>query len=46
MTAKNPAAVLLGSMKSEKKAIASRLNGKKGGYPKGRPRKTRSLLEA
>lgn len=33
------AAVTLGSIKSEKKAAASRENGKKGGWPKGRPRK-------
>lgn len=32
---KNPAAVALGSIKSEKKAKASRENGKKGGRPKG-----------
>lgn len=31
---KNPAAVSLGSMKTEKKAEASRANGKKGGRPK------------
>lgn len=31
---KNPAAVALGSIKSEKKAKSSRLNGKKGGRPK------------
>lgn len=31
---KNPAAVALGSIKSEKKAKASRENGKKGGRPK------------
>jgi len=31
---KNPAAVSLGKMKSEKKAEASRQNGKKGGRPK------------
>lgn len=31
---KNPAAVALGSIKSEKKAEASRQNGKKGGRPK------------
>lgn len=29
---KNPAAVLLGSIKTEKKAAASRENGKRGGY--------------
>ena len=27
-----------GSKKSEKKTAANKLNGKKGGYPKGRPR--------
>lgn len=31
---KNPAAVALGSVKSEKKAAAARENGKKGGRPK------------
>lgn len=31
---KNPAAVALGSIKSEKKAAAARENGKKGGRPK------------
>lgn len=34
MKQKNPAAVALGSIKSEKKAAASRTNGKKGGRPK------------
>ena len=32
---KNPNAVALGSIKSEKKAFASRLNGAKGGRPIG-----------
>ena len=36
---KNPAAVALGRMTSEKKKAAARLNAKKGGWPKGRPRK-------
>ncbi len=36
---KNPAAVALGSIKSEKKAKASRENEKKGGWPKSRQRK-------
>jgi hypothetical protein len=31
---KNPAAVALGSIKSEKKAKSSKENGKKGGRPK------------
>lgn len=31
---KNPAAVALGSIKSKKKAKASRENGKKGGRPR------------
>ena len=30
---------LLGSIKSEKKAAASRRNAKKGGWPKGKKRK-------
>jgi hypothetical protein len=33
-TLKNPAAVALGSIKSEKKTVAARENGKKGGRPK------------
>ena len=33
-TPKNPAAVALGSMKSDKKTAAARKNGKKGGRPK------------
>jgi hypothetical protein len=44
MRSKNPAAVALGSIKTEKKAKASRENGKKGGYPKGGPRKPKSDL--
>lgn len=36
---KNPAAVTLGSIKSKKKAKASRENGKKGGRPKKKPLK-------
>ena len=38
MQNKNPAAVALGSIKSEKKATASRENGKKGGRPKNKPK--------
>ena len=34
---KNKAAVILGSIKSEKKAAASRKNGKNGGRPKKEP---------
>jgi hypothetical protein len=34
MKIKNPAAVALGSIKSKKKALSSKLNGKKGGRPK------------
>lgn len=29
---KNPAAVMLGAIKTDKKAAASRINGKLGGY--------------
>lgn len=36
---KNPAAVALGKIKSDKKAAAARENGKKG----GRPRKVKPL---
>lgn len=36
---KNPHAVALGSRTSEKKRKASKENGKKGGWPKGKPRK-------
>jgi len=34
MASKNHAAIALGSIKSKKKARASRTNGKKGGRPK------------
>lgn len=34
---KNPAAVALGSIKSEKKSLSSKENGKKGGRPKKVP---------
>lgn len=37
MTEKNPAAVALGSIKSERKAEAARLNGRKGGRPRKVP---------
>lgn len=40
--AKNIAAVMLGSIKSPKKAAASRRNGKLGGAPKGK-RKSRKF---
>lgn len=33
----NPAAVALGSIKSDKKAAAARMNGKKGGRPRSKP---------
>jgi len=35
---KNPHAVALGSIKSRKKALSSKKNGKKGGRPKKAPR--------
>ncbi len=37
MTNKNPAAVSLGKIKTEKKAKAARENGKLGGRPKKKP---------
>jgi hypothetical protein len=43
MAPKNPAAVALGRLggqaNTEAQQAARRENGKKGGYPKGRPRK-------
>ena len=36
MSSKNKAAVALGSIKSKKKALSSRENGKKGGRPRTR----------
>ena len=39
---KNPAAVALGSIKSERKAAAARENGKLGGRPKSKKRKKRA----
>jgi hypothetical protein len=36
MKSKNAAAVALGSIKSKKKAAAARINGKKGGRPRGK----------
>jgi len=38
LPAKNPAAVALGSIKTPKKAAASRKNGKLGGRPKQKKR--------
>lgn len=35
---KNPAAVALGSIKSQKKSMAARKNGKKGGRPRKLPK--------
>jgi hypothetical protein len=43
--AKNPAAVALGRLTSEKKAQAARENGKKGGRPKGRKNNPRTTTE-
>lgn len=40
---KNPHAVALGSIKSEKKAKSSRENGKKGGRPKNNDTKLPTL---
>jgi hypothetical protein len=42
MTKKHPAAVMLGSIKSDKKAHASRTNGLKGGYWKQKRNKHKS----
>ena len=46
MTKKNPAAVTLGKLggraKSEAKTKAARVNGKKGGWPKGKKRGPRT----
>jgi hypothetical protein len=39
---KNPAAVMLGSIKSDKKAHASRVNGLKGGYWKQKRNKNKA----
>lgn len=44
---KNPAAVALGRLggkaTSEAKAVAARENAKKGGWPKGKPRKPKRV---
>lgn len=46
MSAKNPAAVALGRLggkaTSDAKAAAARANAKKGGWPKGKPRKRKA----
>jgi hypothetical protein len=46
MTTKNPHAQALGklggSVSSDAKTAAARLNAKKGGWPKGKPRGTRT----
>jgi len=44
MIEKNPAAVALGSIRSEKKAKAARENGKLGGRPKKKPEASPSHL--
>jgi hypothetical protein len=49
MAKKNPAAVALGRLggkaRSDSKTAAARQNAKKGGWPKGRPRKVVSWWE-
>lgn len=40
---KNPAAVALGSMTSERKKISSRENGKLGGAPKGKRKRRKKI---
>ena len=43
---KNPAAVALGSIKSEAKAAAARINGKLGGRPRTKKKKNRRARHA